>query len=319
MNLDNFIVRPARRYVQPFQARERWNHLSQSDVADLRRHVAGLPSQLPDDSESAKQFDLLVLNLQLAQQDGRQEMAARLRERIVDAAGALQGVNVPLVQARAAVLRRVQTDEFWQDVTLPALEDLRADLRDITRFIDRESRAVLETDFQDELGEVKPGYLPAAGGGVNREQYKKKVEQFLRDHRDEPVIRKIHLAEPLTIEDLAELDRFFYDGGAAASKEFVQVYGRPENLAAFVRGLVGLDRRAAKQRFAAFLDQQVYTADQIEFVNHIINYLTENGAMEPGLLYEQPFTDVHHMGPEGLFTQAQATDLFRVLQEINQT
>jgi type I restriction enzyme R subunit len=318
MNLDNFIVRPARRAVEPFQARPRWNRLSQSDVSDLRQHVAGLPSQLPDDPETAKQFDLLALNLQLALIDGRERGVAALRERLVETAGVLQGVNVPLVQARAATLRRVQSDEFWQDVSPAALEDVRADLRDITRFIDRAHRHTIETDFQDELGEIKPSYLPDVVGGVNRAQYKEKVRQFLRAHQDQGVIRKIRLAQPLTLQDLADLEHFFYTGDGVESKEtFLQVFGRPQNLATFIRSLVGLDRRAAKERFAAFLDQKVYTADQIEFVNEIIEHLTKNGVVEPGLLYERPFTDVHQMGPDGLFTERQAQDLFRVLEGIN--
>ena len=320
MNLDNFIVRPARRYVEPFQTRPRWDHLTRNDVADLRRHVAGLPSQLPDDPEPAKQFDLLALNLQLALLDGKERQVAALRERIVDMAGALQGVNVPLVQARAAMLQRVQTDGFWRDVNLPELEDIRAEMREIARFLDRDSRRGIETDFLDELGEIKPGYLPEVVGGVNRAQYKKKVEAFLRAHLDQGVIRKIRQAQPLTAQDLADLEYFFYNGDGIESKEaFVQVYGYPQNLAAFIRSLVGLDRRAAKERFAAFLDQATYTADQIQFVNYIIEHLTKNGAMEPRLLYEQPFTALHYSGLDGIFGGSQADNLVAVLVGINES
>ncbi len=318
MNLDNFIVRPARRYVEPFQVRPRWDHLTLSDLADLRRHIAGLPSQLPDDPEPAKQLDLLVLNLQLAMLANKERQAAALRERVVEMAGELQGVNVPLVQARTAMLQRVQTDAFWQEATLPALEDVRAGLRDITRFLDRDRRAPIETDWLDQLGEIKPGYLPEVAGGVNKAQYRKKVEAFLHDHLEDGVIRKIRRAEPLTAQDLADLEYFFYNGDGIGSKEaFVQVYGPTPNLAMFIRGLVGLDRRAAKERFAAFLDQTTYTADQIQFINYIIDHLTRNGTLEPSLLYERPFTDLHYSGPEGLFNDGQANRVMAVLEGIN--
>ena len=318
MNLDNFIVRPARRIVEPFQTRSRWEHLTKSDVADLRRHVAKLPTQLPDDAEPAKQFDLLALHLQLALLEGNSKKVAGLRERLVEMAGALEGVNVPLVQARANVLRRVQTDEFWQDANPPALEDVRADLRDVAQFLDRAQREIIHTDFLDQLGELKPGYLSEVAGSVNRAQYKKKVEAFLRAHQDEGVIGKIRRAEPLAIQDLADLEHFFYNGDGIESKEtFVQVYGHPQNLAMFIRGLVGLDRRAAKERLAAFLDQKVYTADQIQFVSYVIDHLTKNGTLQPGLLYERPFTDLHQMGLDGLFTETQAERLVGALLQIN--
>jgi type I restriction enzyme R subunit len=319
MNLDNFIVRPARRYVEPFQERGRWEHVGKSDAADLRQHVAGLPSQLPDDLEPAKQFDLLVLNLQLAQIEGEGRKAAGLRNRIVEAAGVLQGINIPMVQARRETLERVQTDEFWAEATLPALEDLRSELRDIMHFIERDPRRVIETDFDDQLGETRETYLPEVIDGVNRAQYRKKVEQFIRERQDEGVIRKIRLAQPLTARDLADLEGLFNDGVVEPRELFVQIYGAPANLAAFIRSLVGLDRKAAKERFAAFLDNTTYTADQIQFVNTIIDYLTRNGTMDPGLLYDQPFTAMHYLGVEGMFAEPQARELVAVIRGVNES
>ena len=60
---------------------------------------------------------------------------------------------------------------------------------------------------------------------------------------------------------------------------------------AFIRSLVGLDRAAAQAAFARFLEGTAYTASQIRFVQLIIEHLTRNGIMDPGKLYEQPFTD----------------------------
>jgi type I restriction enzyme R subunit len=54
-------------------------------------------------------------------------------------------------------------------------------------------------------------------------------------------------------------------------------------LGIFVRSLVGLDRSAAKDVFASFLEARTLNANQIEFVNMIIDHLTENGAMDPRL------------------------------------
>jgi hypothetical protein len=59
----------------------------------------------------------------------------------------------------------------------------------------------------------------------------------------------------------------------------------------FVRSLVGLERRAAKQAFAQFIAGKTLSANQLEFVNH----LTERGPMDPRLLYESPFTDIDPM------------------------
>lgn len=84
----------------------------------------------------------------------------------------------------------------------------------------------------------------------------------------------------------------------------------------FVRSLIGLDRAAAKEAFAGFLSGKVLTANQIEFVNLIIEHLTERGAMEVRLLYESPYTDFNPLGVDGLFKPDEVTELFSVLDEI---
>ena len=91
---------------------------------------------------------------------------------------------------------------------------------------------------------------------------------------------------------------------------------REQGLGLFVRSLVGLERDAAKQAFADFLSGRTLTANQIEFINLIINYLTEHGAMDPERLYESPFTDFNPLGVEGIFKPAEVTELFTVLGNI---
>ena len=86
----------------------------------------------------------------------------------------------------------------------------------------------------------------------------------------------------------------------------------------FIRSLVGLDREAAKQAFSQFLSGGTATANQVEFVNLIVDYLTENGVMDPKRLYESPFTDVNPRGPEGVFSSVQVDQLVAVLTEIRE-
>jgi type I restriction enzyme R subunit len=76
-----------------------------------------------------------------------------------------------------------------------------------------------------------------------------------------------------------------------------------------------LDRQAAKDAFATFLLDTSANANQIEFVNMIIDHLTERGTMDPRLLYESPFTDINPMGIEGIF-EGKAAEVVAILAEI---
>jgi len=66
VNLNNFIIRPKRRLVEKYAKSETWSALNEEDFGILTRDVAGLPSELVNEDEEAKRFDLLMLRLQLS-------------------------------------------------------------------------------------------------------------------------------------------------------------------------------------------------------------------------------------------------------------
>jgi type I restriction enzyme R subunit len=86
-----------------------------------------------------------------------------------------------------------------------------------------------------------------------------------------------------------------------------------------VRGLVGLDRTAAAGAFARYLDDSRFTVDQIRFVSFIVDELTKNGVMEPGRLYESPYTDYAPTGPDLIFPIDDVTVIVETLDHIKQT
>ena len=86
-----------------------------------------------------------------------------------------------------------------------------------------------------------------------------------------------------------------------------------------MRSLVGLDRAAVSAAFGGFIAAGVATAPQIEFINMIIEHLTDQGVMDPELLYENPFTNVAPTGPEQLFGEVTVTQLFGKIDEINRS
>ena len=90
-------------------------------------------------------------------------------------------------------------------------------------------------------------------------------------------------------------------------------------LGLFVRSLVGLDREAAKEALAGFMLGKPLASNQIEFLNLIVNHLTEHGVMESSLLYESPFTDLTPQGPDGLFSSTQVDELLAVFEGIKAT
>ena len=55
-------------------------------------------------------------------------------------------------------------------------------------------------------------------------------------------------------------------------------------------------------------------AEQIRFINLIINELTANGVMEPARLYESPYTDHAPTGPESVFSESDVDSVVDILK-----
>lgn len=316
MNVNNFIVRPQRRLIEKYVQPESWGELNDEAVGELSRHVAGLPTELDPEDEEAKRFDLLLLNLQLAVLKSEPSFQRLSRQVIGIAALLEEKASIPMVQAQLAHILEIQTDEWWENITVGMLEQTRKRLRSLVKLIDKQQRKPIYTDFEDQLGDETPVELTEFTTSDGFEKFREKARVFLREHQDQLAIHKLRLNQPLTALDLAELERMLTESGVAKPEHLQQAKTESHGLGLFVRSLVGLDREAAKLAFGAFTQGRTLSANQIEFVNLIIDHLTAHGAMEPALLYESPFTDVNPQGPEGVFDSTQVDELIGVLTQI---
>jgi len=88
-------------------------------------------------------------------------------------------------------------------------------------------------------------------------------------------------------------------------------------LGTFLRRLIGLDRAAAKAAFSEFLTMQRLNAEQTEFLDMIIDHLTDSGIVEPSAFYDSPFSDIDDMGIAGVSTKDQAARIIHIVKRIN--
>jgi type I restriction enzyme R subunit len=319
MNVDNFIVRPQRRLVEKWRSGESWRSLTSADLAELARALAPLPNELPSEEEEAKRFDSLMLRMQLARLQGDHRFA-RLAEQLRQIAALLEEKkNIPMIRAELPLILEIQSDDWWQDTTVAMFENVRKRLRSLVCLIEKKDRWIVYTDFQDELGdEVEVALGPFASAG-DFEKFRAKARQFLREHEDHVAVRKVRTNKALTSSDLAELERILLENGIGTAADLQRAAESNHGLGLFVRSLVGLDRGAAKQAFATFLSGKTLNANQIEFVNMIVDHLTENGAMNPALLYSSPYTDFSPRGVDGLFGSTEAAEIVSILRSVSRS
>ncbi|MEQ1838858.1 MAG: DEAD/DEAH box helicase family protein [Verrucomicrobiales bacterium] len=320
MNPDNFIVRAHLQAVEKYQNPDAWKSLTDADIHEIESHVAGLPSEIESDEIEARLFDLSALRMQIALVDDDARTFEATRTKTMEIAASLEGKDaIPAVRQQLEYLRAIQTTEFWEAIDLAALEDLRLRLRGLVQFIDKAKRKILYTTFQDEIIRVREGegiILPK----MTSSQYEKKVADYLCSHQDEIAIHRLKHNEALTPTDLQSLENTLLkigeDRGPDLLNNMIERHEVP-TLAHLVRRIVGMDRGAAKAAFASFLEDRSLSSQQMRFVELIIDQLSARGFIEESALYEQPFTNLHASGAQGLFASRSQTmnSLFDKLKE----
>jgi len=324
MNLDNFVVRPNRQVVEKYQKVETWFKLTNEHLAELEKQVSVLPTEAeplePDEKEEelALRFDHMMLTMQLALTE-KTGITDFYRDKLNQIAAKLERkASVPAVGEQLEWLQYVQSANFWTDLTLEELEQTRRKLRLLMRFIEKESTGVVYTNFQDEVLGVHENegvYEFGQDGGL--ELYRKKVESYIKENQDNLTIQRIKRNQPITKLDLEELDNKLFEASGIENIETYQSTIHPDkSLGVFIRELVGLDRGAAKEAFADYLDEAKFNSQQIRFVNTIIDFLTQNGVMSPAMLAKPPFSDIHFEGVFGLFDDGAVMDLRNRIKQV---
>lgn len=324
MNLDNFIVRPKRQTVEPFLEREHWNNIDDTKFTELESSISVLPTEAeafnPDEqlNHLSHRFDSLLLTMQLALlEKGMLPEASRVR--VIEFAEQLEAKStIPAVQAQLQLLQDIQTQEFWQDIHLVTLEDVRRRLRNLMFALDKEQKEKVYTTFEDEFQGVHDVTGVYSSPSVDLAQYRKKIELYIKDHQDQLTIQKLKRNKAITQVDLDVLESLLLDASGMSDVEaYREKILKEKPLGTFIRELVGLDMNAAKEAFSSFLDEESYNAEQIQFVDQVIDYLVNNGILDMSQLFEPPFTDNHYEGANGFFDEGSVVELFDVIREVN--
>jgi type I restriction enzyme R subunit len=146
-------------------------------------------------------------------------------------------------------------------------------------------------------------------------RFRAKAAAYLREHADHVALQRLRRNKQLTPEDLTSLEVMMLASGADQS-DLATAAAQSGGLGLFIRSLVGLDRAAAAEAFAAYLDGARFSVEQIRFVELIIDELTANGVVAPGRLFESPYTDRAPTGPDFFFADQDVDGIVDVLEVI---
>jgi type I restriction enzyme, R subunit len=319
-NLDQerFEVRKHWSLVIQFKNRQRWDNLSVGDVHDLSTNLSGLAPYNEDDDELAKRFDLLVLNFQQAILAGNGKSEETYVKQIYNIANNLyKKRNIPKVSEKLVLIRQLQEEEFWRNTNVNIVENIRVELRDLLKFIEREQIKTVYTDLADEIQHHRVRELDIMPTYSKLKSYKDRVEAFIRKNKSHLVIDKLHKNIPITPKELQLLESFLFNEELGTKEEYENEYG-DQPLGKFIRSVVGLDIAVVNGLFANFIQDKNLKPVQITFIQTLINYLNNNGTLEKKLLTQPPFNEASDDGIIGLFEDNKVREIVSIIDIVNE-
>lgn len=286
LNEEHFRIRQHIQYVHKYKNDNAWRSLSDTDMGDLKEYIAPLVVSL-DNDELAKRFDYMMLIIELAELQGTQ--SAKPIRKVIETAEKLSKLGtIPQIVAQRDVIEKVLMAEFWEEADIFEMEKVRVALRDLIKFLERETQQIYYTNFKDEWLAVEE-----SRGFYNTndlQNYRKKVNQYLQMNKDQIAIYKLRNNKQITKQDLETLEHILW--AELGTKEDYEREYKDLPVTKLVRKVVGLDQEAANEAFMVFLQENRLNVNQLRFVKLVIDYVVKNGIIEKSVLQEEPFRSV---------------------------
>ena len=288
-NRERILVRNSLPIVDKYSVESKWTYLSKYDIQEVKNNLTLLVDS-DKDIESAKAFDLKVFYIMLSL-FSEDVVAKKAIEQVVRISQALlERLSIPQVAEKKELLFEVTTQTYWNNINIEKLEHLRNELRYLIQYITDEV-GIYSTDFKDELIDQGTKDINI----IDFKTYEEKVIDYLLSNDVNETIIKIKMLEKITADDLRELERILWQ--ELGTKDDYFNVTKEENLAVFIRSIVGIEQEAINQKFAEYLNTNILSSKQQEFVKSIINYVQQNGDItKQDLVEKSPFSDFDVVG-----------------------
>lgn len=287
LNEDSYLVRMHLKYVETYKNESAWNTIGAVSQDEIKNHIAPLMISYGDD-ELTKRFDIVMYTIALAYLQNNN--AIKGIKNVISTAEKLSKIGtIPEIIAQKYMIEKAMSEEFWESADIFELDKVRIALRELIKYIEKSSQKIYYTKFEDLI--VAEETNNSIYNANDLKDYKKKVEHYLNNHKNELVIYKLRTNQKITNQDLQSLEKILFKELGNYS-DYEKEFGDTP-VTQLIRKIVGLDRKAANEAFSEFLNNESFNSKQIHFVKLIVDYVVKNGFIEDNrVLMEDPFRTV---------------------------
>jgi len=324
LDMNTIAVRDNWQVVEACKDEKTLNQFAPQTKANLFEHIAPLMQwrNIMGQSEAYKFDNEIGIIQTLLYTDPNQ--IDRVKQSIINKVETLQ-MHLNEVRAKASEIAKMQTENYWTDLSFAALEASRITLRSIIHLRDKGIQPPsvdYVIDVTEDVNQIHEKERPTKIVSIDYQIFRQEVEKTLSPlFATDAVLQKIRKGEPVSADDLAKLNSLVHTQNPNVDLNTLKEFF-PESSATLdkiLRTIVGMDKNAIEQTFTEFV-QQIHThinAKQQRFIGMLKNYLIRNGAIKIEQLYDAPFTQINDMGLDGVFSEQQADIIEKFIKQFD--
>lgn len=310
-------VRRELRTVKQLQETDMLLEMNGSTRHILETKMAPLMGSRTLKDKDASMLDRLMSQVEKANLTGSSDienLKADLISRLQNLA-----VNITDVRKQGDEIAKVQTQQYWDSLSIEQLETTRKNLRGIMKFKKRET-SVYDATPTTRAGDgdvIENDRVVIIGDESEAMVYRKRIKDILETMlANNPVLQKIHQNQPVTEEELKSLTSTILTQHPGVDVNALNAfYGNtPEQLSETLIQLVGLDAELVNERFTEFMQTNQLSYIQVQFLNQLKGFICRHGRIKMANLYEGQFDKLTNGEGLDIFNDATADQLEALIE-----
>lgn len=299
------------KYVEKYSRVEGWINLNQQELVEIKKHIAPNIQGVIDLSTS-RAFDYLCY--QFASRKFHPDKDFEKKAKIIYTIASYlltYKIDISAVRECKSTLSYVTSNEFINDSNVTKVDEIRIELRELMKYIDKKDLDPIISDFDDAILSFDDADEEKVDFKITIDDFKSLDEKVLFLIRENPNIKLVqaiqNMRKPIE-QDIIEFKNKIIDI-AKTAEEYNEYFSEDINLVIFVRKNIELNPLSV-DNFINKEKQYGFNENQISYIKELLLFISQNGKFErTDLLREE-------LNFNGIFNSQEIGLLIRDLEEI---
>ena len=303
LNKNSINVKNNLKYVEKFSVLSSWDDISKSDYIELMEHIVPIFELPYFDDVGARLFDLLSYKFsstKLNQEDNFLTVSKTIY--ILGDFLLKNKMHIDAVSKCIKTLTYINNNDFLHDTTVSKMEEIRIELRELMRYIEKEITDPIITDFDDSINatieyddNISIKEDTKTIDISNFKSLKEKIIDYIKSNSNDRLIYSIsHLIKP--DNDMVEGFKETILNTTKSNEHWEDLFSTQEEVIIFVRQNSTINEKSLNN----FIEKQKakkFNNEQIEYIKELFVFIFKNGQfsrsdlLEDGLDYFRDIFD----------------------------